>query len=291
MKQKVLIINDVTDILERRDEIIKLEIKIEYENMKDEFYSNISHELRTPINVIYSALQLKDLYIDNVNYEKIASYNKIIKQNCLRLVRTIDNFIDSNKLSENKLHFNNKIYNIVDIVENVLLLSDYYMKLRYVKITFDPKEEEIFLLCDKNHIERIMLNILSNSLKYGKHNGNIYVTMMIENNKNIKIEVTNDAEAIPENKIKDIFEKFTKVNNSLNRPSEGSGLGLFLTRGLVELHNGAISIETGEKEGNTFRIVLPYDSNIEDNKKALDGDFEINDLKEKVDIEFSDIYF
>ena len=259
--------------------------------MKDEFYSNISHELRTPINVIYSALQLKDLYIDNVNYEKIASYNKIIKQNCLRLVRTIDNFIDSNKLSENKLHFNNKIYNIVDIVENVLLLSDYYMKLRNVKITFDPKEEEIFLLCDKNHIERIMLNILSNSLKYGKHNGNIYVTMMIENNKNIKIEVTNDAEAIPENKIKDIFEKFTKVNNSLNRPSEGSGLGLFLTRGLVELHNGAISIETGEKEGNTFRIVLPYDSNIEDNKKALDGDFEINDLKEKVDIEFSDIYF
>lgn len=165
------------------------------------------------------------------------------------------------------------------------------MKLRNVKITFDPKEEEIFLLCDKNHIERIMLNILSNSLKYGKHNGNIYVTMMIENNKNIKIEVTNDAEAIPENKIKDIFEKFTKVNNSLNRPSEGSGLGLFLTRGLVELHNGAISIETGEKEGNTFRIVLPYDSNIEDNKKALDGDFEINDLKEKVDIEFSDIYF
>ena len=289
--KKVLIINDVTDILERRDEIIKLEIKIEYENMKDEFYSNISHELRTPINVIYSALQLKDLYIDNVNYEKIASYNKIIKQNCLRLVRTIDNFIDSNKLSENKLHFNNKIYNIVDIVENVLLLSDYYMKLRNVKITFDPKEEEIFLLCDKNHIERIMLNILSNSLKYGKHNGNIYVTMMIENNKNIKIEVTNDAEAIPENKIKDIFEKFTKVNNSLNRPSEGSGLGLFLTRGLVELHNGAISIETGEKEGNTFRIVLPYDSNIEDNKKALDGDFEINDLKEKVDIEFSDIYF
>lgn len=257
--KKVLVINDVTNILKIRDEIIKLEIKIKYENMKDEFYSNISHELRTPINVIYSALQLKDLYINKVDFEKIASYNKIIKQNCLRLVRTIDNFIDSNKLSENKLHFNNKIYNIVEIIENVILSSDYYMKLKNVKITFDPKEEEIFLLCDKSHIERIMLNILSNSLKYGKYDGNIYVTIMIENNKNIKIEVINDAEAIPEDKLKDIFEKFTKLNNTLSRPTEGSGLGLFLTRGLVELHNGEIYIETGEKEGNTFRIILPYD--------------------------------
>lgn len=289
--KKVLVINDVTNILKIRDEIIKLEIKIKYENMKDEFYSNISHELRTPINVIYSALQLKDLYINKVDFEKIASYNKIIKQNCLRLVRTIDNFIDSNKLSENKLHFNNKIYNIVEIIENVILSSDYYMKLKNVKITFDPKEEEIFLLCDKSHIERIMLNILSNSLKYGKYDGNIYVTIMIENNKNIKIEVINDAEAIPEDKLKDIFEKFTKLNNTLSRPTEGSGLGLFLTRGLVELHNGEIYIETGEKEGNTFRIILPYDSKIKDNKLLLDKNFEINDLKEKVDIEFSDIYF
>lgn len=289
--KKALVVNDVTNILKRRDEIIKIDIKIQYENMKDEFYSNISHELRTPINVIYSALQLKDLYIDKVDYDKIVSYNKIIKQNCLRLVRTIDNFIDSNKLSENKLHFNNKVYNIVEIVENVILLSDHYMKLRNVKITFDPKEEEIFLLCDKSHIERIMLNILSNSLKYGKYDGNIYVTMMIENDKNIKIEVMNDAEAIPADKLKDIFEKFTKVNNTFSRPSEGSGLGLFLIRGLVELHKGKIYIETGEKEGNTFRIILPYDSKIKDNASLLNKNFEINDLKEKVDIEFSDIYF
>ncbi|MBU5454429.1 histidine kinase dimerization/phospho-acceptor domain-containing protein, partial [Caproiciproducens sp. MSJ-32] len=91
--KKALVVNDVTNILKRRDEIIKIDIKIQYENMKDEFYSNISHELRTPINVIYSALQLKDLYIDKVDYDKIVSYNKIIKQNCLRLVRTIDNLL------------------------------------------------------------------------------------------------------------------------------------------------------------------------------------------------------
>lgn len=289
--KKILLFNDVTKLVKQRDEILKLEKKINDENIKDEFYSNISHELRTPINVIYSALQLNDMYLKNCEVTKINRNNNIIRQNCLRLIRTINNFIDSNKLSEGFLEINKRVYNIVDIIENVVLSCNFYMNLRETKLTFDPEYEEIYFYCDKDYIERIMLNILSNSLKYGKFKGNIYVMVRIENKENIIIEVINDAEAIPEDKRKVIFDKFTKVNTSLNRPSEGSGLGLFLTKGLVELHNGKITINAGIKYGNIFKITFTYDNNIKGEVVLLNNNVEINELQEKIDIEFSDIYF
>ena len=289
--KKLLVFNDITDIIKKRKEIVNIEKKIKDENIKEEFYSNISHELRTPINVIYSALQLNDVYLKNNEITKINKNNEIIKQNCLRLIRTISNFIDSNKLNEGFLEVDKKIYNVVEIIENIVLACDYYMKLRNINLIFDPEREEIKFLCDKGQIERIMLNILSNSLKYGKDNGYIYVTVNIKDYSSIVIKVVNDGEAIPEDKRKDIFEKFTKVNSSLNRPSEGSGLGLFLTKGLVKNHNGEISIRTGVKYGNTFKIVFPYDESIEGEEIIPTVGLKINPLEEKVDIEFSDIYF
>ena len=288
--KKILVFNDITEIIKQREEIVKLEKRINDENIKDEFYSNISHELRTPINVIYSALQLNDIYLKSDEVNKINKNNNIIKQNCLRLIRTVNNFIDSNKLSEGFLDIEKSVYNIVDIIENVVLSCDFYMKLRETKLIFDPQYEEIYFYCDKSYIERIMLNILSNSLKYGKYKGNIYVMVKIENNE-IIIEVINDAEAIPVDKRIVIFDKFTKINTSLNRPSEGSGLGLFLTRGLVELHDGEIKIDAGIKYGNIFKISFPYDSELKGEVISLNNNIEINELKEKIDIEFSDIYF
>ena len=156
-------------------------------------------------------------------------------------------------------------------------------------LVYDPEFEEIYFNCDKDYIERIMLNILSNSLKHGKDNGNIYVTTRIENNK-IIIEVINDAETIPEDKRNVIFEKFTKVNSSFNRSSEGTGLGLYLTKGLVELHGGEISIAPGVLNGNIYKIILPFDKNIQIKENRLNK-IEINEIQQKIDIEFSDIYF
>ena len=288
--KKILSINNITEAVNKKEEIIKLKNKINEEKIKDEFYANISHELRTPINVIYSGLQLNSIYIENKEIEKVKGNNKIIKQNCLRLIRTVNNFIDSNKLAENKIVFNKEVYNIVDIIDNIVLSCDYYMKQKNIKVTFDPEFEEIYMSCDKSHIERIMLNILSNSLKYGKEFGNIFVTLLLEDD-NIIIEVMNDAEAVEEGKRKLIFEKFTKINNSLSRPSEGSGLGLFLTKGLVELNGGNIEIISGKEVGNIFKMTLPYDKSIEKGESLVNKELKVNELKEMVDIEFSDIYF
>ncbi|MFU7514928.1 sensor histidine kinase [Clostridium sp. HCS.1] len=288
--KKILVFFEVTEIIKQRKELVKIEKKLKEENINEGFYSNISHELRTPINVIYSALQLNDIYLKDNKIDKINKNNQIIKQNCLRLIRTINNFIDSNKLSEGFLESDIKTYNIVDIIENVILSCDNYMKLKKNNLIYDPQFEEIYLNFDKDHMERIMLNILSNSLKYGKENGNIYISIKIEND-NIIIEVLNDAETIPKDKRNEIFEKFTKVNASFSRPSEGSGLGLYLTKGLVNLHKGEITISAGPKYGNLYKIVLPYNKNLKAKDSCLSHDMTINELQQKIDIEFSDIYF
>ena len=288
--KKILVFFEVTEIIKQRKELLRIEKKLKEENINEAFYSNISHELRTPINVIYSALQLNNIYLKDNKIDKINNNNKIIKQNCLRLIRTINNFIDSNKLSDGFLESDIKTYNIVDIIENIILSCDNYMKLKNTNLIYDPEFEEIYLNCDKDQMERIMLNILSNSLKYGKENGNIYVSIRIENEK-IVIEVLNDAETIPKDKRDVIFEKFTKVNASFSRPSEGSGLGLYLTKGLVNLHGGEISINAGEIYGNLYKIELPYNKNLKAKETDLKHYMTMNELQQKIDIEFSDIYF
>ncbi|MBX7368672.1 sensor histidine kinase [Clostridium chauvoei] len=287
-QNKILLIKDITDLNEHRTIIKNVKKYISSEKVKDEFYSNISHELRTPINVISSALQLNKLMISDGNIEKVVRNNKLIKQNCLRLIRTINNFIDTNKLTEGFLEANKKVYNIVDIVENVVLASNKYMLLKENILIFDPEEEEIYMYCDRVHIERIMLNILSNSLKHGEIGGKIEVSIKCLKD-NIEIIVENNAKAIPEDKRRVIFDKFTKLDNSLARPSEGSGLGLFLTKNLVELNDGKIDLKTIGEDGNRFIINFPYS----DEKYVSYNDVlhEINQLEEKVDIEFSDIYF
>ncbi|MBX7414196.1 ATP-binding protein [Clostridium chauvoei] len=133
-----------------------------------------------------------------------------------------------------------------------------------------------------------MLNILSNSLKHGEIGGKIEVSIKCLKD-NIEIIVENNAKAIPEDKRRVIFDKFTKLDNSLARPSEGSGLGLFLTKNLVELNDGKIDLKTIGEDGNRFIINFPYS----DEKYVSYNDVlhEINQLEEKVDIEFSDIYF
>ena len=286
--EKILVIKNTEYIYELkklREEREKVKV---IENIKDEFYANISHELRTPINVVSSALQLNNLMLEKNELKEMSKNNIIIRRNCLRLIRTINNFIDTNRISEGFLEPNRKVYNIVNIIEDVVLACNKYMILMDNQLVFDTDLENIYVPCDRNHIERIMLNILSNSLKYGEFGGRIDV--VIKSNENeVEINVRNDAPRIPEEKRKIIFEKFTKLDSSLARPSEGSGLGLYLTKELVELNGGTIKMNSDISVGNLFDIRFPFKFQGESWELNKDGNDQ--NLQEKVNIEFSDIYF
>jgi len=257
---------------------------------RNEFFTNISHELRTPLNVIYSVLQMEMSYYRNLTPENIEKYNKIIKQNCLRLIRLVNNIIDLSRIEAGFFKPLYTVENIVSIIENITMSITAYAENKKMNLVFDTEIEELFCNCDANLIERIMLNLLSNSVKYGKEKGIIKV-YIYKTNSNVTISVKDDGIGIPEEMEKKIFERFQKVDTSLSRKSEGSGIGLSLVKSLVEIQGGTITCKSKINEGTEFLVTLPFISGDDD----LSSNMEKHILYEKdsseiVNIEFSDIY-
>lgn len=285
-KRQILYIRDIEEVNKYNKMRKKYEKYLREEEVKNKFYSNISHELRTPINVINSALALNQIHLNNNSIENISKNNYVIKQNCLRLIRTINNFIDTNKISEGYLKPNKKIYNLVEIIENVTIATNKYVKKINNSLIFDSSHEEIYIPIDKNMIERTMLNLLSNSVKHGENNKKIEVNINLQEDY-VFIIVTNNAKLIEKDEKKYIFDEFTKINKDLNRTKEGSGLGLFLSKTLIELHNGSIKFKASRQGENKFIIKIPLEDTLNYDRGE---NSEIVTLNRKVDIEFSDIY-
>ena len=286
-KSKILYIHDISEINENKKIRKVLEEYLEEEEIKNEFFANISHELKTPINIISAALQVNEIYLKENNIDGLNKNRKIIKQNCLRLIRTINNFIDANKISEGYIIPNYKIHNIVELVEDLSIASNKYIQLSENTLTFDAYQEEIYVNCDKDRITRIILNILSNSVKYCKEGGNIKVSVGVYRYDHVMIKVENDGLEIDKERIPYIFDKFTKLNKAFNRLKEGSGLGLFLTKALIELQGGNIRLRSNSS-GNEFIITMPRVKQ-PSNSEFIHEEWETNPLEEKIDVEFSDI--
>lgn len=259
---------------------------------KNEFFTNISHELRTPLNVIYSVLQLENTYKDNLTIDDIMKYNKIIKQNCLRLIRLVNNIIDISRIEAGFFKPIFKVQNIVSEVENITSSIITYVENKKMNLIFDTEMEELYLNCDTNLMERIMLNLLSNSVKYGKENGTIEIYIYKADSHNVTISVKDDGIGIPEEMQKKIFERFQKVDTSLSRKNEGSGIGLSLVKSLVELQGGTIECKSKINEGSEFLITFPIDDEEHKFHTNMEGHILYKkDSAETVNIEFSDIYF
>ena len=270
---------------------ILLQKAIESEKSKTEFFTNISHEFKTPLNVILGIIQLFNLQMDSKKSVDSDSYNKYIqmmRQNCYRLLRLINNLLDITKIDSGYLELNFKNHNIINIIEDVTLSVAEYAKNKGISIIFDTEVEEKVMCCDEEKIERIILNLLSNAIKYNKDTGNIYINIYDEN-ENILISVKDTGIGIPEDKLGEVFERFKQVDTSLHRINEGSGIGLALVKSIVEKHGGEISVTSAYGEGTEFTVKLPVTVLPEEDKKT-NCNYSVNSLVERIDIEFSDIY-
>ncbi|SHE88109.1 PAS domain-containing sensor histidine kinase [Caloramator proteoclasticus] len=251
------------------------------EQNRSEFYANLAHELRTPLNVILASMQM----LNYINQDTSANkYMQIMKQNCLRLLRLINNLIDATKIDANFLNLNLNNYNIVNIVENIVQSVVDYAKTQGIDIIFDTDEEEVIVACDPDKIERIVLNLLSNAIKFTPQGGNIIVYVKTLN-EYVKVSVKDTGCGIPKEKIETIFDRYRQIENNCKKC--GSGIGLSLVKSLTELHGGFVEVESVEGEGSTFSFAIPI--------KTIDtvGEtevFEHNMNVEKIEVEFSDIY-
>ena len=282
-------------------EIIKAKDKAEEINrLKSYFISNISHELKTPINVILCAAQLlESKRVDNYNINNENNTIDIIKDNSYRLIRLINNIIDVEKGEVDELTLNLKKDNLVSLIEDIVTSVIPYAKRKELNLIFDTEEEEIIMDMDIEKIERIILNLLSNAIKFSNENGNIYIKIML-NNDDVDIVVEDEGIGISKDDIPYIFDKFIQVDNTFNRKNEGSGIGLAIVKSFIEIHNGKIMVESQVGKGTKFIVKLPKIINNEDTtadshiykssfseKNIID---ELRSIKCRVKKELSDIY-
>ncbi|MDU2146905.1 MAG: ATP-binding protein [Paeniclostridium sordellii] len=265
--------------------------EIELEKLRLDFFSNLTHEFRTPLNLIFSSVQLIDQSISNIkkgDVNVLIRYLRIIEQNGMRLLKLVNNLIDSTRIDSGCLDYNPQNKDIVAFVENICESVVEFSHSQNIDLIFDTDQEEKIISFDSDKMERIVLNLLSNAIKYNKEKGRIDVEIKC-NEDYIDINVRDTGVGIPSDKIGDVFEKFKQVDNRLTKISEGSGIGLSIVKSLVALHNGMVDVSSKVGVGTEFKVKIPNKLQRFEGNKYLIRNESIN-MNKKIQIEFSDIY-
>lgn len=259
----------------------------EREQLKSDFIVNLSHELRTPINVILGTSKLIEgrAFKEGISEEYILEKLEHININSYRLLKISNNIIDITKAESGMFKLNLENCNIVNIVEAVFEESIYFGIRENIGMIFDTKEEEIRTAIDVHQIQRVISNLLSNSIKF-TNSGGIINLEVYKNESDVIIEVRDNGVGIPEDKLNYVFHKFYQVDNLYTRKNEGSGIGLCVVKEIIDMHNGKVEIESTLNEGTKIKIYIPI---IIDNTLCEYENKDNIDINKIVELEMSDI--
>ncbi|WP_396600664.1 two-component regulator propeller domain-containing protein [Algibacter sp. R77976] len=244
--------------LKHKLELESLENKrnIELNQAKLKFFTNISHEFRTPLTLILGPLQniLNDYSGSNAIYKKL----KIIDGSANHLLRLINRLMDFRKLESNQLKLQAAEGNVVKFLQEIYLSFSEYAKHGNYNYTFNKSHDKIEVYYDRYKLERVFYNLISNAFKYTKKGGDISVNIYKENNK-VVIEVKDSGVGVQEEYLDKIFDRFFEVNN-YNETDEvsqkGTGIGLAIASNIVKLHHGEISVSNLQPQGAVFTVKL-----------------------------------
>ncbi|EDT72371.1 sensory box histidine kinase [Clostridium perfringens D str. JGS1721] len=254
---------------------------------KDEFLSNISHELKTPLNIFYSTIQLLEKFSQNENINFKEAFNKhsnSLKLNCKRMIRLVNNIVDLSRMDLGVLKPDYGNYNIILLVEDISNSIIPFALSKNLFLEFDTNVEEHYIMCDPIMIEKILLNILSNAIKYSKMNTTIHVYISVEKSVT-KISIKDEGFGIDLETQKHIFDRFIRADTSFTRLNEGCGLGLSIVKSMLDILNGDIRVESELGKGSIFEISLP--NKIIKDKKQRNYKYESS---HNISVELSDIY-
>ena len=257
---KVLVHKQTKEINNKMEENKKLyEQNIKNEKFKNDYFVNLSHELRTPLNVILSVLQLLS-YLDKndkSSEEKNKHYMDVIKKSSNSLLNIINDIIDSSKIESGAYKINKEEnIDIVYLVEETALNMKDYIGEKGIELIIDPEIEELEICCDPKEIERCIVNLIGNAVKFTDENGEIKV-LIKENDNTVSISVEDNGVGISKDDQEFIFNRFEQGSGFNSTKVSSSGIGLTLVKNIVELHNGDIKLESELEKGSKFTIVLP----------------------------------
>jgi signal transduction histidine kinase len=268
--------------------------------MKDEFLYLITHDFKTPIAVINSALQAIDLICKGEISDKLGKFLDTIRQNTNRQLRLVNNLLDITRITSGHAKHHEKNVDIVYITQAIVNSVDIYVQQKNIKLSFFTEIPNKIIRLDEEKYERILLNLLSNALKFTPNGKSIYVELSMKKHKNrnmICLQVRDEGIGIEKDKQDYIFERFGQVESSLSRQAEGTGLGLHLVKLLVSSIKGTLTLESEPEKGSSFIILIPATKEkiLDRHPKQTDPEDSFMNSDSRIiaatAIEFSDIYF
>jgi signal transduction histidine kinase/ligand-binding sensor domain-containing protein/DNA-binding response OmpR family regulator len=278
-------------------ELVEREKAEELEMIKSRFFTNVSHEFRTPLTLIISPVQR--LLKGEKMSQSFRNQLILVEKNAQRLLRLVNQLMDFRKLESGKLKLDATWGEIVSFTKDIVDSFTNYAEEKKIQLDFYGEKNGIVTFFDPDKYDKIIYNLLSNAFKYTPEGGSIYVSVSLvmgsdyidlltdndQNREYIQIIVNDTGKGIPENKLNKIFERFYQVD-SIDNKKYGTGLGLALTKDLVELHDGKIFVYSVEKNeinssgGTKFIVLIPKKDNISEiskNKNPLDVKQKDND--------------
>ncbi|SDC94488.1 sensor histidine kinase [Halanaerobium congolense] len=285
----ISIAQDITEKIDTKKRIESQKEELKYSELRTQFFANISHELKTPLNLIFSSLQLLEYKLKNTLSADQNQFNKYlasIRNNGFRLLRLVNNLIDITKIDVNTFQLHRGNFDIIRLVEAVADSTKDYLKTKNRNFRFESEVDSQIIACDPFNIERVILNLISNAVKFTAA-GDEILLRIVKKEDNIIISLRDTGIGIKKKNQNIIFEQFRQVDQNFNKKREGSGIGLSLVKSIVEMHGGQITLDSIYGIYSRFNVNLPIvklgEADVESENYSADS------LLNKVELEFSDL--
>lgn len=273
------------EILHQRNRLIEMSSMAEAATeARLNFFTNVSHEFRTPLTLMLAPIQD---FLSNEKHSEIATRNfKMIQQNALRLLKLVNQLIDYRKIEYEKQSLNASANNIVEFLKEIIDSFRLIAKNNHISLEFITPKKEIIVWFDTNMLDKVFFNLISNAFKFTSESGQVKVTLRAENDDFVEIEIKDNGVGINPEDISKIFNQFYQAENA---PITGSGIGLSLSKEIVEIHQGNIEVKSKKWNGTTFIVSLPLgDKHLKINEKS-DNNEEWLDLNSRSQIYLADL--
>jgi signal transduction histidine kinase len=229
------------------------------DHFKSEFFANITHELKTPLAMILTPLELMlEGRLDAKSIETQRGTLEGMYRSGVKLLRLIEDLLDLSKLEESRLRLRIDEHDLVVFLRGLLAQVQTLAQRKNILLHFDSNTDSSVVWCDLERIERVFINLLSNATKFTPAGGNVWLTVE-DSQERVSVEVRDDGPGFPPDKSTRVFERFFQVDMGGTRKYGGTGIGLALAKELVELHGGSISAKSRLGEGASFTVDLLKD--------------------------------
>jgi signal transduction histidine kinase len=228
----------------------------EASRMKSEFVSIVSHQLRTPLSNLKWTIDLLLSEKIDLEKEKGTEFLEVLEQNTQRMGDLISDLLTVSRIEQGKLVTRNKIISLADLVKEVIKEMSIFCNANNTNITFESENNLPQISVDPSQIKIVVTNLFDNAIRYINENGKIDVELK-KVGKNLYFEIKDNGVGIPRDDQKHIFQKFFRSSNALKKQTNGSGLGLYIAKSIVEKARGKIDFKSQEGSGSTFWFTLP----------------------------------